>query len=313
MDNYQILGVSKDITDEELKKRIKTLAKQYHPDANVGNEKEAEEKFKEAMEAYQNIIKERQNGISNNTTDSNSSSKSKSNSNNDDWIKKSNEYKSKIAELAKQQAAMKKKEEKAKDDLRFANSEYNTWGIERNHYYGEIRISLINLINEANNYYYSKIEEMNHSLLKTFKKEARLEIEKESKEIIDLLKNTQELIEDYYQDEDDSLLFTINFKKEEIDILQRIALKEFNKFIASLQDYQKKQAEITENREKYSNEIIRLENKLEELKPLLQEIAKKIDNLKKLEQNFYDSLFNNIDFEVVFGSVFNNTYSSGRR
>lgn len=319
MDNYQILGVSKDVTDEELKKKIKALAKQYHPDMNIGKEKEAEEKFKEAMEAYQKIIKERQNGISNNTTNSNSSSKSKSNSssssksNNDDWIKKSNEYKRQKAELERQQAAMKKKEEKTKDDLRFANREYNTWGIKRNNYYGEIRISLINLINEANNYYYSKIEDMNHSILKAFKKEARLEIEKESKEIIDLLKNTQELMEQYYQDEQDSLLFIINFKKNEIEILQRIALNEFNKFIASLQDYQKNQAEITENREKYSNEITRLENKLEGLKPLLQKLEKKLTNLKKLEQNFYDSLFNDINFEEVFSSVFNSTHSSSRR
>ncbi len=52
-DYYNILGVSKDATDEELKKAYRTLAKKYHPDANAGEDKAASEaKFKEVNEAY---------------------------------------------------------------------------------------------------------------------------------------------------------------------------------------------------------------------------------------------------------------------
>ena len=51
-DYYQILGVDRKSTQDEVKKAYRKLALQYHPDRNPGN-KEAEEKFKEAAEAYE--------------------------------------------------------------------------------------------------------------------------------------------------------------------------------------------------------------------------------------------------------------------
>lgn len=55
---YDVLGVSQDASDEEIKKAYRKLSRMYHPDANVNNpnKEQAEEKFKEVQQAYDAIM-----------------------------------------------------------------------------------------------------------------------------------------------------------------------------------------------------------------------------------------------------------------
>ena len=66
MNPYEVLGVSRDASDDEIKKAYRMLSRRYHPDANVNNPNKdaAEEKFKQVQQAYDQIMKERQEGTS---------------------------------------------------------------------------------------------------------------------------------------------------------------------------------------------------------------------------------------------------------
>lgn len=63
-DPYQVLGITRNATEEEIKKAYKALSRKYHPDANINNpnKEAAEETFKEIQQAYQQIMKDRTEG-----------------------------------------------------------------------------------------------------------------------------------------------------------------------------------------------------------------------------------------------------------
>lgn len=64
MDPYKVLGIDPSASDDEVKKAYRSLSRKYHPDSNMNSEHPeiAEAKFKEVQQAYESIIKFRQNG-----------------------------------------------------------------------------------------------------------------------------------------------------------------------------------------------------------------------------------------------------------
>ena len=69
MDPYQILGISPNASDDEVKHAYRTLSKKYHPDANINSVHQAEytEKFKQVQNAYKTIMDNRKKGFTNQT------------------------------------------------------------------------------------------------------------------------------------------------------------------------------------------------------------------------------------------------------
>ncbi len=63
-DPYQVLGISSDASEDEIKKAYRVLSRKYHPDANINNpnKEQAEEKFKQVQQAYDQIMKARAGG-----------------------------------------------------------------------------------------------------------------------------------------------------------------------------------------------------------------------------------------------------------
>lgn len=63
-DPYEVLGVNRNASMDEIKKAYRDMSRKYHPDANVNNPLAdlAAEKFKEVQEAYNTIVKQREQG-----------------------------------------------------------------------------------------------------------------------------------------------------------------------------------------------------------------------------------------------------------
>ena len=77
-DYYKILGISKNATEDEIKKAYRKLAMKYHPDLNPS--KDAEDKMKEINEAYEQVMKNKNQSTSSNKSTSNSNTYTSNNS-----------------------------------------------------------------------------------------------------------------------------------------------------------------------------------------------------------------------------------------
>ncbi len=64
-DPYSVLGIPRGSSDDEIKKAYRNLSRRYHPDANINNpdKDQAEARFKEVQQAYEQIIHEKESGL----------------------------------------------------------------------------------------------------------------------------------------------------------------------------------------------------------------------------------------------------------
>lgn len=95
LDPYSVLGVSRNADENEIKKAYRQLSKKYHPDNNLDNpnKAQAEEKFKQIQQAYEQIIHDRKNGYSSDYYDSYSSgSQSDGYSNDNGYGRRNTQY-----------------------------------------------------------------------------------------------------------------------------------------------------------------------------------------------------------------------------
>lgn len=88
-DPYKVLGVSRNASDDQVKRAYRDLSRKYHPDTNANNPlaELAEEKFKEVQGAYEQIIKEREQGSGQYQSGYGQGGWNQDSSYNDDWQK----------------------------------------------------------------------------------------------------------------------------------------------------------------------------------------------------------------------------------
>lgn len=290
MDNYQILGVKPDASQEEIDKSLKNLRRKYHPDNNKENEQEALKKFQEVEVAYNKIMEDRKKQAS-------ALYQQSSDFQNKDYKEQLNKYKAKESEIENRK---KKKETELKEE----KSNFNIEKIKQTRYRTNLRIYLYDLLTAINNYYSEEIMNNVNSLLSAFKKEAKRKLEEEEKEIITVLTAVSEQIEKIIKEDqnDDSILFTISFKEGCVNNIKKIASKEFGVFLTSLQDYKKQHSQIVDSLESNLIKQQQLEKEIEELTQLLEKVQEKIKQLKAMN-----------DFAYNFNPFEDFQYESGKR
>lgn len=279
MNDYQILGISENVTYEELKKAYRTMAIKYHPDNNPENEEKAREMFQKVQDAFGRIVEKRKNTQTNEDKEENSKSNPFY-----EWYASMKSYEKRMKDLENRESDIHKKKKEKENEFQSVKSDYNFSKIDQNKYRFNIKESLQFLLKEIERYYNCKINEINNSLFRIFKEKQRLEIAEQQTKIFSVLEETKKNMEEAYKEDDDSEIFTFHFKEEDIKIMQSISSKSFNAFIISIQNYQKKQPEIVSKLNENHIKMEQLESEIQMFDVLLSQIQ---EELRKIKIRYY--------------------------
>lgn len=265
---YQILGLAKNATIEEVKNTYKSLAKKYHPDANPNN-KDAEEKFKELGEAYRKIIQNQQN--------------TRNDSENRENLYK---QKSKLQEQRRDASNLKDKyNNKLRDNefkLDICNQKLNSYTI-------KIRSSVNSIIIAVERHYSKEIDKTNASMLNRIFDKRRLNISKqilnEENLYLSKLKELEQNIKTYIENKQDDKLCSIKLDNPTILLLQKLCPNHLQELFKAINEYKEICESTRKEIDEYEEEKMKLEDKKEKIINTLNYIDNSINKIAAYYRN----------------------------
>lgn len=267
MSDYETLGVSPNISDEELHKAYKNLLLKWHPDNHVGHEQEATEQCQKISQAYNNIQEQRKQH-----TETSSSTTQKTNY----------DIKQQINDL--EERLEKIKQEKKSIRLQHIHLEHNIRDLEkeRNDFKISIHDSLESLISEVKNYYVFEKDKSKHRLVNKFSNKKRTEELTEIELEETTVRNYLDEIRNFIITNQDKSFFelTIPMNEDIKKILIYIHQIKFDILMDCILKYHEKYQELADKIHISEQEKKPLENRIADLDMLRDSIQKDLNQLK---------------------------------
>lgn len=316
MNHYQILGISPNATDAEIKKARNNLCKKWHPDANPGREKEVAEMTRKIIAAYEEIMKSRQ--YSKKEVSDKKEASYTENSFYHDRMFKEQQYKKKKEDLlAKIKNAEMKKSELQK---KYQDSNLETRKIAdilKNSLFS-VENYLTDLTQSVTNHFSWQVAISDSKWSNRFsssKRQAAKQQILQQKEIVLLyLNGLKQQINSIKQvllkeKKEAPLHLILDENKEIYDFLNQTFKEKLELLQEAIKKYEDNQKQFGLNYQQKEEDLAQLEQQIKDLDVLLNDIQEK---LFKLNTNFHRE---NNDANDIFNTYFNSVFQgkSGSR
>ncbi len=291
MKDYEILGVSPNATDKEVKMAYRNLLKKWHPDNNIGNEQQAIKQTQRIMEAYNHIEEQRKN----------KTEKSITKGPNNDLKKQQEELEKRLQKINQEKSNVRNQCNVLKFDILDLKRTQVDFKLSTLH-------SLINLINETKNYYIQEKIKDNSKLMKKFSSKKKTEkltkLELQEEIVLNYLREIKILIE---KNKDEEFFErTIPMEENVKIILTDINAFSLDPFLEAVLTYQKKYQELINKIHINQKEIKQLEDRLTDLNTLRNSILKELHQINS-------SYRNKDDYQDIFGEQFGSKFYTGKK